>query len=100
MLSDDGPAARRKREIPIWIDGWGNLALGGTAVTFDEIEVLFRRLVAANANVELVFVHAPLAPKEKPERMRATKNSVLGRAQEAGLKKYSSRVIEVGLASR
>jgi len=42
VLSDGGADERRKREIPIWIDGWGNLALGATAVSFDEIEALFR----------------------------------------------------------
>jgi len=96
VLDDGGAAERRKREIPIWIDAYGNVALGATAVTFDEIEELFRRLVAANASVEVVFVHAPLAPKENPERMRTTKNRVLGRAQEAGIRKVTSRVIEVG----
>ena len=95
VLDDGGVAERRKREIPIWIDGYGNVALGATAVTFDEIEALFSRLMEANANVEVVFVHAPLAPKENPERMRTTKNRVLGRAQEAGLRKFTSRVIEV-----
>ena len=69
-----------------------------TAVTFDEIEALFRRLVEAHANVEVVFVHAPLASKENPERMRGTKNRVLGRAQEAGLIKFTSRVIEVSIS--
>ena len=96
VLDDGGAAERRKREIPIWIDGYGNVALGATAVTFDEIEALFGRLVEANASVEVLFVHAPLAPKENPERMRTTKNRVLGRAQEAGLRKFTSRVIEVG----
>jgi len=96
VLDDGGAAERRKREIPIWIDGYGNVALGATAVSFDEIEALFRRLVEANAKVEVVFVHAPLTPKENPERVRATKNRVLGRAQEAGLRKFTSRVIEVG----
>jgi hypothetical protein len=96
VLDDGGAAERRKREIPIWIDGYGNVALGATAVTFDEIEALFRRLVEANATVEIVFVHAPLAPKENPERMRSTKNRVLGRAQAAELRKLTSRVIEVG----
>jgi hypothetical protein len=92
---DGGAPERRRRQIPIWLDGFGNVALGATAVTFDEIETLFRRLVAANATVEVLFVHAPLAPKEIPQSMRATKNRVLGRAQEAGLKKFTSRVIEV-----
>jgi hypothetical protein len=96
VLGDGGAAERRKREIPIWIDGYGNVALGATAVTFDEIEALFRRLVEANANVEVVFVHAPLAPKENPERMRRTKNAVAGRAQEAGMIKYTTRVIAIG----
>jgi hypothetical protein len=95
VLDDGGAAERRKREIPIWIDGYGNVALGATAVTFDEIEALFRRLAEAHANVEVVFVHAPLAPKENPERMRSSKNRVLGRAQEAGLIKFTSRMIEV-----
>ena len=97
-LDDGGTAERRKREIPIWIDGDGNVALGATAVTFDEIEALFRRLVEAHANVEVVFVHAPLAPKENPERRRSTKNRVLGRAQEAGLIKFTSRVLEVSIS--
>src|SRR5688572_21361512 len=30
-LTDDGASARQKREIPIWVDNWGNLALSGTA---------------------------------------------------------------------
>ena len=91
VLDDGGAAERRIRQIPIWIDAWGNVALGATAVTFDEIEALFRRLAAANASVELVFVRAPLKPKQNPERLRTTKNAVLGRAQEAGLKKTRSR---------
>jgi hypothetical protein len=74
VLDDGGAAEKRKREIPIWIDAYGNVAFGATAVTFDEIEVLFRRLAKANARVEVVFVHAPLAPKENLERMRSTKN--------------------------
>jgi hypothetical protein len=99
VLDDGGAAERRKREIPVWIDGYGNVALGATAVTLDEIEALFRRLVQANATVEIVFVHAPLALNENPariERLRSTKNAVLGRAQEAGLKKFTSRRIEAG----
>jgi hypothetical protein len=96
ILSEGGADERRKREIPIWIDGWGNVALGSTAVALDEIEALFRKLVEANADVEVVFVHAALASKESPERLRTTKNAVLGRAQAAGLRKFTSRAVEVG----
>lgn len=95
MLTDDGTNARQKREIPIWIDNYGNVALGGTAVSFDEIEGLFRKLVAVNADVELVFLQPPLGRRERGDRMRKTKNAVLGRAQEAGLQKYHSRVIDL-----
>lgn len=92
VLDDGGAAAKRRREIPIWIDGFGNVALGGTAVSFDEIETLFRRLAAVNARVEVVFVHAP---KQNPEPLRATKNRVLGRAQAAGLTQFTSRTLQV-----
>ena len=94
-LTDDGASARQKREIPIWVDNWGNLALSGTAVSFDEIEGLFRTLAEVNADVVVVFAQSRVGPRENGERMRKTKNAVLGRAQEAGLKKFSSRVIDL-----
>jgi hypothetical protein len=93
-LTDDA-AAKPKREIPIWIDAWGNVALGGTAVSFDEIEGLFRKMAEVKAEVALLFLQAPLGARTNPERMRKTKNAILGRAQEAGLKLSSSRVIDL-----
>ena len=94
-LTDEGPSARQKREIPIWVDHWGNMALGGAAVSFDEIEELFRKLAQVNADVVLVFVQAAGASRGTGDRMSKTKNAVRGRAQEAGLKRFSSRVIDL-----
>ncbi|HEY1108161.1 MAG TPA: hypothetical protein VGE76_06005, partial [Opitutaceae bacterium] len=59
----------------------GQRVARAAAASLDEIEALFRRLAAVNADVELVFVHAPRLTKENPERRRATKNAILGRAQ-------------------
>jgi hypothetical protein len=66
-LSDGITDERKERQIPVWMDAWGNVALGGTAVTFDEIEALFRTLVRANAKVAVVFVHAAVGPRDNPE---------------------------------